>query len=274
MRQFIKLFLVAITVVLILPNMAMATGPRVTTALFSAEKNEIHTTDFPPFVSTDLIDGGVITEIVHEALKRASIEAAITTHPVQRMVRYYLFQENVMAVMGRHLKFSAEEKKQLIFIPVMVMSEKLYYYKPAHPDGLNIEAESIKSLTYGAHRGEDVSRYEQAGAAIHYGRPMALLKKMKSGDVDFIEMPPRAVEWLVDRYMHEQKGQFGSLPEKAHDEVMYVFFNRQHKEGETAAKAFKKALADMKLDGSYAKVIDKYLGDEGKLYLRRLESFQ
>jgi len=258
----------------LLVPVASATGPRVTTALFAPHANEIHTVDFPPYVSIDVLDGGAVSEIIRTALATAGIDAVISIHPLKRMVNYYLLQENALAVLGRHLRFPAVRQKDMILIPVAVLEEHFFYYKPRHPEGLNLDADHLKQLVYGSHHDEDVSRFTDAGCAVKYGTPMSLLKQLKGGEVDFIEVPPLTIEWLLDRYMADEKEQFVSLPDVVDNEVLYMIFNRKHAAGEHAAARFKQALAAMVKDGRYGTILDKYLGAEhGKLYLRRLESF-
>ncbi len=260
----------------VLPSPAFATGPRVTTALFSADKSEIHAVDFPPFVSSDVVDGGAISELVNTALARGGVDAVISTHPIQRMVRYYLLQEDAMAVIGWHFQLTAEQKKHLILIPITRLPEKYFYYKPRHPNGLMINDVSLKGLRYGAHKGEDTSTFEKAGVEVQYGRSIALLKKLKNNELDFICSPPKTVEWLLDRYMSDEKENFVSTAGDAEKQLFYIVFNRKHADGEMAADKFNKALKDMVNDGTYGKIVEKHLGkgDDGKLYLRRLETFK
>jgi len=262
--------------VFVLPNPAFATGPRVTTALFSADKSEIHAVDFPPFVSFDVVDGGAISELVNTALARGGVDAVISTHPIQRMVKYYLLQEDAIAVMGWHFKFSEKQKKHLIFIPITELPEKYFYYKLRHPNGLVINDASLKGLRYGAHTGEDTTSFEKAGVEVQFGRSIALLKKLKNNELDFICSPPNTVEWLLDRYMSDEKENFVSTHGDAEKQLFYIVFNRKHADGEIAADKFNKALKDMVIDGTYRKIIEKHLGKggDGKLYLRRLETFK
>ena len=276
--MFFRSFLAVTALLLIWPAPASATGPRVTTALFSPDKNEIHTVDFPPYISSEVIDGGVISEIINSVLSAAEIDAVITRHPVQRMVRYYLLQEHAIAAVGRRMIFTAEEKKDLIFIPVTALEEKYYYYKPTHPKGLNWGKgiSGFNGLIYGSQHGENVDEYKKAGIQVKYGRSMALLKKLKRGSVDFVALPSLTVEWLINRYMGEEKENFVAMDKDAGTEMLYIIFNRKHAEGTEAAGKFKKALSEMIADGRYQQIIEKHLGsgDAGKIYLRRLETFQ
>ena len=259
------LFVLAI----LLPASASATGPRVTKALFAIDKAEIHTLDFPPFLSTELPEGGPYYEIVSKALEKAQIDAVISIHPLQRMVRYYLLQENALAVMGRHMSFSSEEKQGLIFIPIAVLTEKYYYYKPSFPQGLNWDGTlaSLKGKTYGAHKGEDVSAYKAAGIDVKSDKPFSLLKMLASKDADFAAFPLLNAEWLLNKFLQAEKANFAATDQAAGEAVFYMIFNKQHPQGEASAAAFKTALRAMVNDGRYAQIMEKHLGNGETLKL-------
>ena len=279
MERFNRVFwsrvvITLIGIALVSPLSALATGPRVTTALFSVDKEEIHTTDLPPFISSEVIDSGFVGEIINTALSDAKIDAVLSIHPLKRMVKYYLLQENTLAVVGRHLTFTNKIKSDLIFVPVAVMEERYYYFKPKHPKGLKLNAETLKGLTYGAHRDEDVSRYAKMGIAVDEGSTVILLQKLKSGEVDFISAPSLTVEWLLKRYMPGDVEAFAATDDAGDHETLYMVFNRKHAEGKATAAKFKAALAAMTKDGRYQKIIEKHLGGEHvKRYMRPLESF-
>lgn len=260
---------------LMVATTASATGPRVTKALFAIDKEQIHALDFPPFLSTEVKAGGPFSEIVSTALNRAGIDAVITTHPVQRMVKYYLLQEKALAVMGRHMAFSSEARKELIFIPVSVLVEQFYYYKPTHPNGLNWSGklDSLKGKTYGAHKGEDVSAFKAAGVTVKEGRTIALLKQIVSGQIDFAAIPGLTTDWLVGKFMASEKDNIVAMERPAGADIMYVIFNRQHPQGVDAAAKFRKALSGMVDDGSYVEIMKRHIGngDMLKLYMGDLK---
>jgi len=261
--------------VLLMPSMASATGPRVTKALFSIDKDQIHALDFPPFLSNELRDGGPFSEIVNIALQQAGIDAVISTHPLQRMVKYYLLQEQALAIMGRHLNFSDNIKNGLIFIPISVIVEQFYYYKPLHPNGLNWNGQlsSLKGKIYGAHKGEDVASFKAAGVSVKRGRTIGLLKMMKAGEVDFAALPALTADWLIGKFMASDKDHFAAVKRPSGQDIMYVVFNKKHPQGIEAAAKFKKALNAMVDDGSYAAIMRKHLGhgDVLKLYMGDLK---
>jgi len=277
MQLFARFIFAVVALVIVMPNQVLATGPRVTTSLFSPHHNQIHALDFPPFVSSEVVDGGVISEIITEAMRRSDVDAVVTTHPVERMVYYYLLQESAMAAAGWHFEFTKAQREKLIFVPVVSLSERYYYYRPNHPQGLNVEdGTDLKGLRYGAHHGEEKSHFSEAGAEIVYGRTISLLKKMQRGEVDFICAPPRSVEWLLERYMKDDKANVIAMPKEAEAQVFYMVFNRQHPLAEATAEKFRAALNAMEKDGTIAKISNKHFGANGagKLFLRPLDTIK
>lgn len=242
---------------------ASATGPRVTKTLFSIDTSEVHALDFPPFLSNDVDEGGPFSEIVNTVLQEAGIDAVISTHPLQSMVKYYLQQENALAVMGRHLDFSSDDAKQLVRIPLALLVEQYYYYKPEYPDGLgwNGKLASLQGRTYAAHRGENVSDYKAAGLTMKYGRTIGLLKMLAAGEADFAAIPSPAADWLIDRFMPDEKRNFAAMSRPAGEDVYYIVFNKANPQGKASAQAFRKAFTGMLNDGRYARIMKRHLGD-------------
>jgi len=268
-------FALLISLVLMLPSLASATGPRVTKALFSIDKDQMHALDSPPFISNEVNAGGPFSEIVNTALQKAGVDAVIAIHPLQRMVKYYLLQEQALAMMGRHLNFSEATRKDLIFIPLSVLNEQFYYYKPLQPNGLEWSGDlsTLKDKVYGAHKGEDVSSFKAAGITVKWGRTISLLKMMKAGDIDFAAIPAPTVEWLIHKFMATEKANFAAMKRPAGKDVMYVIFNKKHPRGIASAAMFRKALNEMVDDGSYANMMKKYLGN-GEVLKRSMLDFK
>ena len=257
---------------------ADATGPRVTTSLFSANQSEVHTIDFPPFVSSEVIDGGVASEIVRTVLSRGNISADITIHPLRRMIRYYMVQEQAMAMLIRHKSDMSDIEQDLISVPVLKIKEKLHYYKPSYPQGLtwSKNLKSLKGLTYGAHYGEDVSAFEKAGVQIVFGSTMSLIKKLVHGEIDFLKAPEQSLEWLMKRYLSNEEQHLGQVDGSTVEDTLTIYFNRKHAEGAKAAKQFTAALEAMKKDGTYNAIFNRHMKNtkDGKLFLRHLDSLK
>jgi polar amino acid transport system substrate-binding protein len=81
----------------------MATGPRITAAMFAEAKNEIVGVERAPLYTMQQPDGGMVFEIISTALKTQNETATLTTYPVRKMVDYYLKQEKVLGTLGRFI---------------------------------------------------------------------------------------------------------------------------------------------------------------------------
>lgn len=259
---------------LMIPLSVMATGPRVTAHLLS-QGAEIYALDFPPFISTEIVGGGFDAEIINAALKAADIDAVITALPLGNMVKYYLTQENAIAVLGHNLSFSAKQKKDLIFIPVSVTSERYFYYRPVQKSTLswNGKLKKLKGYTYGAYKGEDVAAYKDAGINIDIGRHRSLLKKLKSKKIDFIRLPDLTAEWMIDKYFPKEKANFARMETAIGEKPTFIIFNKKHPDGKTMAKKFSAGLSKIINDGSYMAIVEKYLG-KGERTAKHMESLR
>lgn len=202
---------------LLTPLGALATGPRVSPSVFVSVENEIFAADQQPFISTAGVEAGLVTDIASAVLKAAEVDALITTLPLRSMVKYHLTQEQAIAALGSRFTFSPAERDALVFVPLFVSPTYHLYYRPAHDKVLSWDGElkSLSGLRYGALKGEDASAYEKAGVKVVFGSERSLLKKLKSGDVDFIRLTPLAEAWLLDRHHPDDKTDFARMPHPA-----------------------------------------------------------
>lgn len=254
---------------------AQATGPRITHSLLSPESREIYAADVPPFVSSDIANQGFVAEIVETALTAAGVDAVISTQPLQKMVKYYLLQENTLASLGINLDFTAEERKNLIAVPVFVAEQRYYAYKTGNPSVTKWAGElgNLKGLAYGALEGENLSAYKNAGIQVEQARALSLLKSLKEKKLDFVGMPALTADWLINKHFANEKNNFIAMQPVAGLTTISLYFNKKHPKGEAAAKKFTDAFTSMLNDGRYLKILENHLGksDDLKVHIKRLE---
>ncbi len=240
----------------------MATGPRISPSLISIEKNEIHALDLPPFISTEIENEGVLSELVISAFSDQNINVVINIVPVQSMLKYYLVEENAIAVMGRHLGIENNAKKRLLSVPLFVSSEHFIYYRPAHQNrDFKGELSNLKELTYGASKGEDVTAFKKASIKVKKSRTLSMFKKLKQGSVDFISLPPESVEWFLNQKHADEKHDFAVMPGKAHMTSIAIHFNLDNPKARDLASAFQQGLRNIINNGKYAKILKKQIKD-------------
>ena len=239
-----------------------ATGPRVTGAMLTATHNEIVAVETPPLYSSQNPNGGMAFEIVSAALNTQKETATLTTYPVQKMVNYYLTQEKVLGALGTSWNLSSAEKKSVISIPVSVIREQYFYYKPAHPKGIvwGGKLSSLKGLTYGEHEGVDTQAYKAAGINVVYGRSRSLFEKLKAGKVDFIGESALGGQEVIDSFFGSDKGQFATMEPSPEESVCAILFNLQNPDTQAIAKKFRLGLSTIIKNGQYQSIIEKYEG--------------
>ena len=244
----------------------MASGPRVTGAVFTPLQNEIVAVETPPLHSSQNPSGGMAFEIVKAALNSEKETAALTTYPVQRMVKYYVTQEKVLAALATNWNLSVDDKKSLVSVPIALINEQYVYFKPAHPKGISWAGKlsELKGLRYGAHKGEDASAYKKAEIKVVYGESRFLFQKLKSKKVDFIKEPVLSAKAMINANFSADKNKFAVMESAPKKSVCKIHFNLQNQEAEEISKKFTKGLSAILKNGQYQAIIEKY---EGKTQL-------
>lgn len=261
-HQLSKRLSVMLLVIAIYPVTALATGPRIKQDLFTPNANAIYALDLPPFVTTELTGGGAAIELVNTVLQAQKIDATINTLPLVRMLKYYVLQEKALALIGSHISFSAEEQKNLIFVPLLRLKQHYYVYQPKHPDGLpwNGDLKTLANLSYGADPEENIGTYQKAGLKVETGKLLSLLEKLKSGQLDLLANSVLAVDWYLDRNFAADKARFSKLEPAAGAETLFMIFNKNHPEGAALAKQFQDGLTAIIANGQYKALLEKQFG--------------
>lgn len=257
-------------------TLSMATGPRISAVAMTVEKNEIFALDLPLYISTEITQGGVLSEIVRAAFDEAKMEVYITTVPLQSMIKYYYAQENAPGFLGRHLGLDAKKISSLVRIPLLIAHERYFYYKPLHPKGLEFEGKlsNLKGLIYGAAKGQDVTLYKNAGIKVKKSRTLSLFKKLKDGTIDFISMPKESAQWFLAKRYAEDKNDFVMMKEESEKVDISLYFNMNNLRGKKMKKAFIKGLRGIIENGKYAAILEKHLTkDEVQLQTQHINKY-
>jgi len=260
MKNNNKISLGIFLTMLLISSIAMATGPRVTQSMLVVAENEMFAVDAPPFISLAETEGGLNAEIVKSALAAVEIKSTLTVLPVVKMVNYYLYEEQALAVYDRHMSFSGDEKS-LIYVPVFHMRENYFYSKFHHKSDLNWKGklDDLSGLTYGAHRGENISVYEKAGIKVVFARHNILVKKLAAGEVDFIQMPTLTRDWMLEHDASIQQYHFAAMKAETELAPQFIVFNKNNPEGKKIAEKLKQGLQVILSNGKYENILKRYL---------------
>ena len=265
MTKFTLKFLVFLVVLATVP--LMATGPRISAHLIPTNKNEIFALDMPPFISTEVNRGGMLSEIVTVAFSEEKKEVAITIVPLRSMIKYYIVQENALAVMGRHVVLEKEYKTTFVSFPLYLASESYVYYKPLNENKIhyNGKLSSLQGLTYGASSGEDVKAYKKESIKVKQSRALSMFKKLKKGSVDFISLPKESVKWFLNEKFSDDKKDFTFIDGSDKLNPIKIYFNLSNAKGKELAAAFKKGFRKITKNGKYISILEKYEKNPSKV---------
>jgi len=253
---------------------SFATGPRVAPSLFANNTQYLYASDFPPFISSQAENKGVLIEIINTVLKSSDISAEVNILPSKTMAQYYFSQENALAIIGYDFNFSKQSQQKSMFVPILSIDEYYYTYAPVQQelkwDG---ELSSFKNKVYGTTKGNDVAKYKAAGIKVKYGRLASLLQKMKNGQVDFIKSPQLSLNNALDKHFPQQQSAFIKMEAKAIESVLGIAFNTQHADGKQSAEKFKQGLQKIIASGELNSILHGYLGNEvnASPYLKHLK---
>jgi len=241
-------------------SVAHATGPRVAPNMFTSNLNQLYALEYPPYISAQATEQGVLFELINTVLKQQNIAAEINILPSQNMLKYYYNQETALAMIGHDFNLSSKQQKNSVFITVLSVKEYFFYYQPAFKDGLewNGKLSAFKAKTYGANKGDDVTAYKKAGIQVKYSRLQALIGKLRTQEIDFISEPELTLNALLERSFPDEKQLFVKMQAESGTMPMGIVFNMLHKQGKDAAKKFKQGLKLLKASGQYQSILNKY----------------
>ena len=245
---------------LLLTSTCYATGPRVSPSLISSA-SDIYTIKLPPFIGSDVKQSSYLSEVVNTVIRQQKIDAILTILPLQSMVKYYLLQDNALAVLSPYLHLTASQKKDKVIIPMDEVNESYIYYKLAHPNGLAWKGnlKNLKGLRYGVLKGVATEKYKKSGISVKTARIDALLKKLVAKEVDFVRLPDLTADWLIKKQFPEQKNNFGKMQVSAGKMQLAIIFNKKHLKGKESAEMFKKGFDALVKKGQFNEIKNEFL---------------
>ncbi len=255
MKTFLSIVLFCVS------GAALATGPRVTSALLTPPVNEIFALDFPAVLSSEIADGGIAAALITEAFKTEQIESTITPLPLQTMVAYYLTEENALGIVGHDLNLSPAELKNIVLVPVLRLKESYFYYRPKYETlAWKGDLAVFKDLTVGVNKGEDVTTYQKAGVKIEQERLDARIKALIAEKIDVLREADLTMTNALAKNFSGQQANIVRLEPSAGEAVISIAFNKKNPKGIVLAKQFQQGLAKLIASGKYTDIIKSHIG--------------
>jgi len=201
---------------------------------------------------------GITVDILHEIFRRRNLKSEITIFPWKRCE--YNVKKGKYQVITDISRNSEREKKYLVSDPIYEVHHAFYYDKTRYPDGPGIRTvEDVNRFSVGSVFGYDIDMYKFDITKVDSGTKTidSLLKKLRRKYVDLAICYVEVCQALVTMGKIDLTG-LGrmEIPGTFSDEY-HIMFTRG-KGGEELLEIFNKELKQLKSEGYYQKVFQKY----------------
>jgi polar amino acid transport system substrate-binding protein len=219
----------------------------------------IVTTDWAPHYSSKITDGGALTVITKEAFRRVGHNATVSFIPWTRAMKDVV-AGNADFVMGAY----ANEERAKTFI----LSEAVYDVEVTLValDTLQITAydnlQQLKEFTIGVSRGW--ANTKEFDAADYLTKevardPQLNLRKLYRNRIDLTVGARDILNWEARKEKHDVS-RLVYLQPPLQTNALHLLGSRATDDGLLFTDDFNRGLAMLKQDGTYAKILRKYLG--------------
>ncbi len=215
------------------------------------------TVDWPPYYGKDLKDGGFVTEITREALKRSGWEYEVEFMNWNRAIGLCK-QGKLDMVQGAYY---TDERAKDYFVTDKYASVDMVFMKKKGSDITYSQLEDLKGKKIGMVRGyayPDVITNASYLKVDMADKLISNVKKLLAGRIDLV-IGAKAV--IIDTTNQELPGQGSELvaldpPVQTND--LHNLFSRNIPNGAQLMADFNKGLEMIKADGTYAAIMEKH----------------
>ena len=226
--------------------------------LYAEEKVSIAVHNYPPFYNLNA--KGLMAEVYEAAFQRVGINASVAAYPIKRGVSY-LFDNKVDAFSPGHILLSDDLKKRAewenSFVVVLVMT----YYKPNLNKKIfftslsELKEYRIAILVNSPY----IEEYKKHGLEVYpVGTPQQMMKMLKAGHVDLSVNALLAGLLVIKTEFPDECENFDYF---AWDLLpCSLAVNKENPLGLKRLEQFRNGLEQIKNDGTYIHILEKYWG--------------
>ena len=219
---------------------------------------KVAATEELPYFGRNLPGQGLSAEIVKTALERAGYSPAFVFKTWADT--YEGAEIGVYDIVGS-IWYTDERAKQFAFSKPYLFHEIRFIKRTADQaiqfetlgdlDGLVIGI--VKGYAYG----DDFLRSTQF-IRVEQNHLLQNLNTLALGEIDLTLGDARKIRYLLNEYMKESMAKLEMLPKPLIRRGTHIAVSRSNPKHEEIIRRFNKALAEMKADGSYDRIIDKH----------------
>lgn len=209
--------------------------------------------EYPPYTSEALAQGGPMSQIATAALQHAGYRVELKFLPWARALRLAEQGE----VDGLLAVWHSPERERTFWFSRPVVSNRLVLCgrQPNVPERFEDFA-MLRDYTLGVVRGyAKPPGLEQAGRTLEEATDdLQNLRKLVAGHVDLVLIDGRVQRFLVSRHMPEAAAALRCLQPPVQEPPLYLVVPRRVRDGQEVVRAFDAQLERMQRDGEYATI--------------------
>lgn len=212
---------------------------------------------WPPYSDQGLPENGFSNDLVVEAMKRAGHTVEVTIMPWNRALE--LTQAGDYDVLPSTW-YNEERNARLKFSEPYAINRVVFVHHVERPfdfQSLNDLKGKVVGIQIGATYDKEFSASDLFRREL-VSEPLLNLKKVAAGRIDLTLDDELVTKYNINTKVPELLSQLALTKGALSEDKLYVTFSRKRPDADKLAADFNKALADMKADGTYDKLLAKH----------------
>ena len=215
------------------------------------------TVNWPPYYGEELPDGGFMTEITREALKRSGWDYRIEFMNWNRAMNLCL-QGKLDMVQGA---YNNAERMEKFLVTDEFASVDIVFFSKEKSGITYATLEDLEGYKIGLIRGWAYPKAITESGFLKTETtetPVSNIKKLLSGRVDLIVGARVAVIDIVNRELPDAVNRLVALTPPIQQNSLHNLVYKKNAHGPEIAEAFNRGLQQIKTDGTYEKILKKH----------------
>ncbi len=223
-----------------------------------AERVEIVTGEWAPYVSKNMDNNGFTAEIVSHAALAADIEPAFSFMPWKRCA-HSVEQGEVLAAFPYAI--TAEREEYAMFSEPITQTRTVFFYLKSNLASLDYEKlEDLQQYSIGGVSGNFYEKsFKEAGLNVDYTTDEeSAFKKLYMARVQLVPAS-ELVGWeMIKKLYPGEEQKFGSTAKAFSANKLHLMVSKKFPGAKELMERFNQGLADIKEKGIYKKILAKY----------------
>jgi polar amino acid transport system substrate-binding protein len=222
-----------------------------------ARKLVLAATEYPPYYSETLPQGGPVTELTVAALRRAGHEVEVRFLPWARALRLGQ-QGEVDGLVG--VWHSPEREAAFLFSKPVVSNRIVLCRKGKRGPARFTGFAALRPYTVGVVRGY-ADPPGLAAAKVHteaVNDDLQNIRKLMVGHIDLVLVDSRVAHYLVDKHLPGSAAELDCLQPAVQEHPQYLVVSRRVADGEAIVAAFNERLRGLRESGEFGEIAARW----------------